>query len=422
MSENDIQKSLRRAVIKEELVALTGNHIQAIILNQFIYWSERTGDVDCFLEEERKRNPDADLELTYGWIYKSAKELRIEIMLSVSPTTIGRYLNKLVKAGYLDRRTNPKYKWDRCLQYRPNILKIQCDLQKLGYALANYPLRIEENPFSTVRDGNITVQNGNNTVRDQDITMQDQDIIMQDRNNDNDEALPEITTETTTKTTPEITTDGLACANRASDQPEISKLPHQQIFDTLVIVCAWDIELLTEKQRGQLNQTGKKLRLLKNQIVTSADVLAFGDWWQAKDWRGKQGEFPRPDQVRAEWGRFRHWQKQQATREDAKQQADIHRQYALAQAQAEAQADPELVAAKETWRQACAQLQGSLGRASFAAWVAPLQVLSSENDAFRLKAPNEQIQDWIEHRLRGAIERALMEVTGAALEVELCTQ
>src|SRR5699024_12010135 len=42
-------------VIKEEYVKLTGSTEEAIILNQFIYWSERTKDVSKYLLEEKTR-------------------------------------------------------------------------------------------------------------------------------------------------------------------------------------------------------------------------------------------------------------------------------------------------------------------------------------------------------------------------------
>ena len=45
---------LKRAVIKEELIAITGNFIEAVILNQMIYWSERINDFDNFIREKRK--------------------------------------------------------------------------------------------------------------------------------------------------------------------------------------------------------------------------------------------------------------------------------------------------------------------------------------------------------------------------------
>ena len=45
-------KKLKRAVIKEELLILTGHFLEALILNQFLYWSERVRDLDVFILEE----------------------------------------------------------------------------------------------------------------------------------------------------------------------------------------------------------------------------------------------------------------------------------------------------------------------------------------------------------------------------------
>ena len=78
----DEQKSLKRAVVKEELVAITKTKSKsgketndvytAIILNQFIYWSERTNSFHDYISEEnelsKRENNDEPYELEYGWI------------------------------------------------------------------------------------------------------------------------------------------------------------------------------------------------------------------------------------------------------------------------------------------------------------------------------------------------------------------
>ena len=61
-------------------------------------------------------------------------------MIGMSKATIGKYIKQLVEAGYLSQRRNPKYKWDKTLQYRVDLYKIQKDLAKLGYALEGYKL------------------------------------------------------------------------------------------------------------------------------------------------------------------------------------------------------------------------------------------------------------------------------------------
>ena len=137
-------KPLKRVVIKEELVALTGDYRPALILNQFIYWIERMYDADKYIKQEKERALKEDLTVdineTCGWIYKTAEELSEELMIGMSKSTIGRYIKQLVEAGYISQRTNPKYKWDKTLQYRVNLYKVQLDLAKLGYALEGYKL------------------------------------------------------------------------------------------------------------------------------------------------------------------------------------------------------------------------------------------------------------------------------------------
>lgn len=137
-------KKLKRVVIKEELVELTGDYRPALILNQFIYWTERMNDADKYILEEKERALKEQLEVSIeeskGWIYKTAEELNEELMVGMSKATIGKYIKQLVEAGYLNKRNNPKYKWDKTLQYRVDLVKVQTDLGKLGYALEGYKL------------------------------------------------------------------------------------------------------------------------------------------------------------------------------------------------------------------------------------------------------------------------------------------
>ena len=61
-------------------------------------------------------------------------------MVGMSTPTIRKYIKQLVEKGYLVQRKNPKYKWDKTIQYRVDLYKIQLDLGKLGYALEGYRL------------------------------------------------------------------------------------------------------------------------------------------------------------------------------------------------------------------------------------------------------------------------------------------
>lgn len=131
----ETQNDLKVAVIRQELLELTGDYRQAIILNQFIYWTPRVKDHDLFLREEHVRSQNMKVEFRNGWIYKTAKELANETMLGFSPSSIRRHTIELVKKGWLQERANPKHKWDKTLQYRLNTVKLKKDLLKLGYVI-----------------------------------------------------------------------------------------------------------------------------------------------------------------------------------------------------------------------------------------------------------------------------------------------
>ena len=134
-------RRLKRAVIKEEFVALTGDVIEALILNQFLYWSDRINDIDQWIREENARRAAEDrdeIELNHGWIYKSAAQLNEELMLGMSEVTIRRKIKHLVEKGFIQERKSPSRSWDRTLQYRVNLQRIRKALNEIGYELQGF--------------------------------------------------------------------------------------------------------------------------------------------------------------------------------------------------------------------------------------------------------------------------------------------
>ncbi len=195
-------KKLKRAVIKEELFVLLGRDTaEALILNQFLYWTKRMIDFDSFLAEEKKRiGHDLNVELTNGWIYKTAAELAIEIMVDKSEQTIRRKLASLVKKGYLKERRNPNNNWDRTLQYRVDLIKLTADLLVRGYALEGFSLPVTllmaklpnlQNGVSNHHNGASNLENGVSNHHNG------------ASNLENGGTIPEITTEITTEITSE---------------------------------------------------------------------------------------------------------------------------------------------------------------------------------------------------------------------------
>lgn len=92
-------RRLKRAVIKEEYIVITGDMMESVILNQLIYWSEKVRDFDQFIIENvqlKSENDATESLLLHGWIYKSADQLKNEIMSQDSTRTINRKLESLV--------------------------------------------------------------------------------------------------------------------------------------------------------------------------------------------------------------------------------------------------------------------------------------------------------------------------------------
>jgi hypothetical protein len=229
-------QKLKRVVIKQEIVEITGKFQSALILNQLIYWTERTRDFDKFLEEENKRNLFGGLEpinvpLFHGWIYKSASELSEELMLGVSDQTIGRYIKELEDLGFIHERSNPIHKWDRTKQYRVDFQAVCNALEQKGRTLDGYHF-----PKNTVPDSKPENQKSN----------------FETLNFQNGKAIPE----TTAKTTTETTTAVAAFPENEKTQkpgpiPDKPENPLEQIADLIPIPLTPSLAAVIENAAAQ---------------------------------------------------------------------------------------------------------------------------------------------------------------------------
>lgn len=151
-TEEQEVRELQRIVIKEELLALTGKHFDAALLNNLIFWSGITEKMDKNLKlrikqmEARNTKQSAidkkKKQIRNGWFYKTGDELLAELMDWGSASTISRTLNNFVKEGWIEKGNNPdpSKKWDRSTWLKVNLTKIASDLHTLGYALEGYSL------------------------------------------------------------------------------------------------------------------------------------------------------------------------------------------------------------------------------------------------------------------------------------------
>jgi hypothetical protein len=201
-------QKLKRAVIKEEFVELTGDYTDAIILNQFIYWSERIKDFDKFITEEKQRYQNEDIEininLTNGWMYKKADELSSETMVNLSPANMRNRIKKLVAKKWIEERSNPYIKWDKTLQYRVNLIKIAKDLFDLGYILQDYKVDISEFTNRKFEQDDSKIRNHDSKIGNHDSKIQNHESEQQYHT-----LLSETTLEKKTTTTAKLTDNNI---------------------------------------------------------------------------------------------------------------------------------------------------------------------------------------------------------------------
>jgi hypothetical protein len=143
MTEKRNNRPQRCALVKEAYSAITDDMLEAVVLNQMIYWSERVNDFDQFIAEEKsQQNMDSEASnassMLHGWIRKSAADMKAEIMSKDSSRTVSRKLDNLVSKGFLFRRHNPEYQYDHKYQYRINFKAILPALETCGLTLDGY--------------------------------------------------------------------------------------------------------------------------------------------------------------------------------------------------------------------------------------------------------------------------------------------
>ncbi len=167
-------RKLKRVVIREEYVALTGNYIRAILLHQLEYRQKCAFDVDRYVAEEGERlaqdGVEANVLPANGWFYKKAAELAEETMLDLDETTIRRHVKYFIQRGWVNERRNPRKKWDRTMQYRLNLVRIKSELETIGYQLEKWVFKNQVSPMDSTSGklqlGSCDLQDGSGNMQD----------------------------------------------------------------------------------------------------------------------------------------------------------------------------------------------------------------------------------------------------------------
>lgn len=78
--------------------------------------------------------------------------------------------------------------------------------------------------------------------------------------------------------------------------------PNQVMFATLAQVCRLDLGLITERDRGKLNNFEKRMR---DKGYAPPDIIGFESWWYGHTWQGKdKDQAPSLDELYKHWGQY----------------------------------------------------------------------------------------------------------------------
>jgi hypothetical protein len=158
---------MKKAVLREDMMELTQDVTQALVLGQMLYWTKTLDKVNDWLFEENKRLAEVELpqhEYNYGWIYKSAREMREDLMNSFSEDAIQRAFSALVTKGVLMKRNNPIVRYDRKLQYRVDIVFLRRLLKDRGYEMTDFQLATIPQEAAFIPQGAVCITQGAETI------------------------------------------------------------------------------------------------------------------------------------------------------------------------------------------------------------------------------------------------------------------
>ena len=108
-------------VIRKDLVEICNDHIPAaVILGIMEHWTNvKLDDAEQkVIENEARAKEGLDpLEINL-WVYKSYQHLIDDSLGLLKDHQVREGLSQLLEKGFIERRTNPKYRWDKTSQYR----------------------------------------------------------------------------------------------------------------------------------------------------------------------------------------------------------------------------------------------------------------------------------------------------------------
>jgi len=121
------QPNQKIVLIKEDFVKLCeGNTTAACLLSIFEYWTniKLENKKQVSIENKFRVKGGFEPKTENTWIYKTPLQLSKDSLGLLKLYDIRKNLKYLFEKGYLKRRNNPLYKWDRTFQYQLQVEKI----------------------------------------------------------------------------------------------------------------------------------------------------------------------------------------------------------------------------------------------------------------------------------------------------------
>lgn len=271
----------------------------ATLLGVFEYWT-------IHLQKQNSANKELP------WIFKSQLSLKEDTLGAFGLNTIHKNLQWLVDGGYLNRRRNPKNRWDKTWQYQLAVDVIQPAIDE--WWVTKSPENADSLDVNN-RDTQFEVS-----------TPEKESIETSDSKDAIQESTPEITKRvqhpTLAKTTTESarpkqlkrTKTSKAKRKRTSaSQPASSE---DKLKSTLASLCYPNLpseDVLADGDEVRaIHHALKQLHRKTPTTLTPEILTQWGNWWRQHDFRGQRHQTPTPRQIVDTWMTFRNWRRGKA--------------------------------------------------------------------------------------------------------------
>ncbi len=302
----------RLVLLKEDFLNLHDQDLSAaIVLAIFEHWTNVLINSSEQTQQHNARRRKKGLEEfeTELWIYKSHDDLISDSLGLLKRHQIKAGLKKNIEKGFLKKRNNPRYSWDRTLQYKVNIQKVNLALKqtkKKGKKKSSHRSQMSNASVTGVQ----SISHGRPIDRSQ-VSDINKDKY-KDKYRDNSER------ETHARATDEL--------EHPRDDFDTELEPIPSLVSAIAEAASVDFDHCTDKKRMQVGQTAESLRAMNpksSDDVLAVEVSTFGEWFRS---RGLRDPAPSLSQIVNDWPKFRKWQEgdrseQTASRKNVRQRA-----------------------------------------------------------------------------------------------------